>query len=37
MPEFFSGLHFAVAIMTETCRNSKRIDFGRENEALIFY
>jgi len=30
MPEFFIGIGIAVAMMTETCRQFKRIDFGKE-------
>jgi hypothetical protein len=37
MPEFFCGFGIAVTIMTETCRQFKRIDFRKENDALIFY
>jgi hypothetical protein len=37
MSEFFSGFGIAVAMMTETCHQFKRIDSGTENEVLIFY
>ena len=36
MPELFSGFGIAFAMMTETCRQFKRIDFGREKRCVHF-
>ena len=36
MPEFFSGIGIAVAMMTETCRQFKRIDSGTEKRSVDF-
>jgi len=36
MPEFFSGFGIAVAMMTETCRQFKRIDFRKEKRCVDF-
>ena len=36
MPEFFIGIGIAVAMMTETCRQFNRIDFGKEKRRVDF-
>jgi hypothetical protein len=36
MPDFFSGFGIAVAMMTETCHQFKRIDFRKEKRCVDF-